>query len=128
MEAEVSGHQRKVVSSSVAPVKRSLGDAGIPLRNGRTLPFRVTRAWNAPAGHYPESWYLVDPGSREVLFEGPTRALLVWGLQSWTEITDEVAAPIALRPGPILVVFALAGVWGGDLEIEAIEVPVDQVA
>ena len=128
MEADVSGHQRKVVSSSVAPTRRSLGDAGIPLRTGKTLPFRVTRAWNAPAGHYPESWYLVDPATREVLYEGPTRELLVWGLQSWTEIADVVSEPIHLRPGPVLVVFALGGVWGGDLEVEATEVPVDQVA
>ena len=128
MEAEISGHQRKVVSSSVGPVRRSLGDAGIPLRNGRTLPFRVTRGWNAPAGHYAETWYLVDPASREVLFEGRTRTLLVWGLQSWTEVADEAADPIPLRPGPVLVVFSLGGVWGGDLEVEAVEVSVDQVA
>lgn len=122
MQADVSGHQRKVVSSRVAPAKISLGDSGIALRNGKTLPFKVSRSWNAPAGRYSESWYLVDPESREVIFEGPAREIAIWGLQSWTEFTDEVTDAIDLEPGTYLFFFALGGVSGGELEIAATEV------
>jgi hypothetical protein len=120
--AEIDGHQRKVVESEVRPTRAAHGTAGIPLRAGRTLGFRVRRAWNAPAGHYAERWYLVDPATREVLFEGPERLASVWGLQSWTEYTDDVEPRLRLTPGTYLVVFALGGVMGGQLEVEAAEV------
>jgi len=117
--AEVEGHQRKVVMSAVRPARASDGDSGIALAGGRTLPFEVTRAWNAPAGTYRERWYLVQPDTREVLFEGPERTTLIWGLQSWTEFTDRVEEPIPLDPGKYLIFFALGGVLGGELEVEA---------
>jgi hypothetical protein len=120
-EADVGGAQRKVISSAVAPLRRSDGDDGIPLANGATRPFRVTRQWSAPAGHYPERWYLVAPESREVLHEGPERLVLIWGLQAPTEVTDEVREPIPLEPGTYKLFFALGGLSGGDVDVEAFE-------
>jgi hypothetical protein len=95
------------------------GDSGIPIRDGKTLPFTVTRAWNAPAGHYAEAWYLVETKSREVLYEGRTATRLVWGLQSVTEISDRVDEPIELEPGTYTIVVALGGMNGGEFEVEA---------
>lgn len=119
--ADIDGHQRKIVMSEVRPTRAAHGDEGIPLRNGRTLPFEVIRAWNAPAGHYTEAWYLVDPDTREVLYEGPQRTTSIWGLQSWTEFTDEVTDSIPLTARNYLVVFALGGVMGGQMDVSARE-------
>jgi hypothetical protein len=92
------------------------------VRGGRTLPFSVTRGWNAPAGHYAEQWFLVDPGTKEVMYESQPRELLVWGLQSVTDTTDVITDPIPLTPGTYELVFALDGVKGGEVEIAATEV------
>lgn len=107
------------MGSSVRPVKLSHGDSGIPVRDGRTLPFRVQRSWSAPAGVYPEQWFLVRPDTREVLYEGPVVERAIWGLQGLTEVADDVTEPIRLDPGQYLVVFALGGHMGGELEVEA---------
>ena len=128
MEAEVNGVQRKVLVSRVAPLKPSHGDSGIALRGGRTLPFVLRREWSAPAGHYQETWYLVVPDTREVVFEGPVREISVWGLQSLTEVTDEVVEPIELQPGRYEIVFSLGGVMGGKLEVEAADAPEEEAA
>ena len=128
MEAELKGHQRKVAASSVRPARSVHGDSGIALRRGRTLPFIVSRGWNAPAGHYMERWYLVHPETREVLYESPEREVLVWGLQSITEATDRVDEDIPLEPGTYLIVFALDGVMGGQVEVEASEAPLEEAA
>jgi hypothetical protein len=128
VEAELDGPQRKVVTSRVYPAKLAHGDVGIPLRAGRSLPFVVSREWSAPAGNYVEAWYLVHPETREVLFEGPQREILVWGLQSLSEFRDEVAEPIRLQPGTYLVVFALGGLMGGQVEVEAAEAPAEEAA
>jgi hypothetical protein len=120
--ADIDGHQRKVVHHEIRPSRRDDGDSGIPLKDGRTLPFAVNRAWNAPAGNYPEQWFLVDPESREVLYEGPQRMRKVVGLLSWTELEDVVPEAIELKPGKYLIVFALGGVMGGQAEVEATEV------
>ena len=128
MEANIKGHQRKVVRSEVRPVKMSHGESGIALKNGQTLPFVVTRFWNAPEGYYPEQWFLVKPDTREVIYESPARTKLIWGLQSLTEVSDEVDLALRLRPGPYLVVFALGGVKGDEIEVEAAEVPGEQAA
>jgi hypothetical protein len=128
VEAELDGLQRKVVTSRVFPAKTAHGDEGIALRNGRSLPFVVEREWSAPAGHYIEGWYLVHPETREVLYEGPQRDVLVWGLQSLTEYRDEVTEPLRLQPGKYLVVFSLGGIMGGQLEVEAAEVPAEEAA
>ncbi len=119
MEAQIDGMQRKVMTSSVRPVKLSHGDAGIALRDGKTLPFRVERSWSAPAGVYPEQWFLVRPDSREVVHEGPVTERPIWGLQGLTEVADDVTTPIALQSGPYLVVFSLGGHMGGQAEVEA---------
>jgi hypothetical protein len=108
--------------SAVRPARSVHGSQGIALRGGRTLPFVVRRAWNAPAGNWPEAWYLVDPSTREVLFEGPQKIVSVWGLLAWTEFSDEVDPRLSLAPGTYLVVFALGGVQGGQMDVEAIEV------
>ncbi|HEX2058880.1 MAG TPA: hypothetical protein VHI71_10995 [Actinomycetota bacterium] len=119
MEAQISGTQRKVMTSSVRPVKVSDGESGIAVRNGRTVPFRVERSWSAPAGMYPEQWFLVRPETREVLYEGPAVERPIWGLQGLTEVSEDVTEPIPLDPGSYLVVFSLGGHMGGQQEVEA---------
>ncbi len=121
MEAQITGTQRKVMTSSVRPAKVSHGESGIPLRAGRTLPFRVERSWSAPAGMYPEQWFLVRPDTREVLYEGPAVERPIWGLQGLTEVADDVTEPIPLQPGSYLVVFSLGGHLGGQTEVQAFE-------
>ena len=128
MEAEIHGNQRRVMSAHVAPLRVAFGSSGIPTRNGRTLPFKLTREWSAPAGHYVEQWYLVQPETREVLYEGPARDTLIIGLQALTELSDEVTEPISLEPGGYLIVFALDGILGGQFEVEAIEAPANEAA
>lgn len=128
MEADINGAQRKVLVSSVAPLKPSHGDSGIPVRAGRTLPFTLRREWSAPAGHYVETWYLVVPDTREVIYEGPRKEMSVWGLQSLTAITDEVREPIPLEAGTYEIVFSLGSVMGGKLEVEATDVPEEAAA
>lgn len=121
MEADIHGHQRKVGRSSIRPVRRLDGDTGISIRKGKTLPFAVTREWNAPAGHYLEQWFLIDPETKEVLYESATAEVEIWGLQSLTALATEVSEPIGLEPGTYAVVFSLAGIKGGELEFEASE-------
>ena len=125
MEAQITGTQRKVMTSSVGPLKVSQGESGIPLRGGRTLPFRVSRSWSAPAGMYPEQWFLVKPDSREVMYEGPVVERPIWGLQGLTEVVDEVTEPITLEPGPYVVVFSLGGQMGGQVDVAAAETTSD---
>jgi hypothetical protein len=120
--ADISGTQRKVVDHSITPVKVSHGNAGIPVSNGRTLPFTVSRAWSAPSGVYPERFYIIDPQSREVFFEGPGAEREIWGLQSETIVEQTIREPIVLAPGTYAVVFALGGVMGGEVPVEAFEV------
>jgi hypothetical protein len=128
VEADIAGSQRKVVTSEVRPARTRHGDAGIPLRRTQTLAFVVRRAWSAPAGVYPEQWFLVQPETREVLYESPVTETLIWGLQSLTEINDEVTESMELQPGNYLVVFALGGLMGGDMHVEAFEVPAEAAA
>jgi hypothetical protein len=128
VEADIEGAQRKVLVSSVAPLKPSHGDSGIAIRGGKSLPFVVRREWSAPAGHCVETWYLVVPDTGEVLFEGPRREVQIWGLQSLTEIVDEVLQPIPLQPGDYEIVFALDNVRGGKLPVEATEAPAEAAA
>ncbi len=122
MEADIKGLQRKIVASGVRPLRSLHGESGIPLAGGTTLPFRVWRRWSAPAGYYPEAWYLIDPQTREVLLEGGSGSVHIWGLQSLTELSDEVRSSVPLAPGSYKIVFALAGVRGGELDVEATEV------
>lgn len=82
----------------------------------------MSRQWSAPAGHYEERWYLVNPETREVLYESPGRTVLIWGLQSLTEVIDDITEPIELLPGSYLLVFALGGLMGGEFETEAREI------
>jgi hypothetical protein len=70
----------------------------------------------------------VDPETREVLFEGPQREERIWGLQSLTELVDEVRNPIALAPGTYELVFSLGGVRGGSATVEAFEVTDERAA
>lgn len=128
MEADIKGPQRKILGAAVAPLKRSHGTEGIALKNGRSLPFRVARTWSAPAGLYPERFYLVDPETREVYIEGPAREERVWGLQSLTEFTDEVHQSVELTPGTYEVVFSLGGILGGSMSVEAYEADEEQAA
>jgi hypothetical protein len=128
MEADISGSQRKVLTSSVAPARGTLGAAGIPVGGGKSLPFKVRRAWSAPAGVYVERFYLIDPKSREVLYESPAPERALWGLQGLTEFETEVRDPISLAPGTYAVVFALDGVMGGEVPVEAFEVSTEEAA
>ena len=122
MEADIKGHQRKVISQSVTPIKMAHGTSGIPVKGGSTLPFKVTRLWSAPAGHYNEQWYIVNPDSREVLYESPSSEVLLMGLQAPTSLTDEIADRFKLEAGRYLIVYALDAISGGEIEIEAVEV------
>ena len=128
MEADIAGYQRKVVTWSVRPARPIGSRDGIALRGGRTLPFTVARSWSAPAGVYPEQWFLVDPGSRVVIHEGPRVERAIWGLQGLTEVVDQVRAPLELAPGTYLVVFALGGIRGGEGEVQAVEVSSQEAA
>lgn len=123
MQADINGPQRKVLTASVRPAKAVHGTDGIAVKHNKTLPFRVTREWSAPAGYYSEQWFLVRPETGEVLFEGPAQTRLVWGLQSRSEFTDSVDIPIALEPGTYQIVFSLDRLRGGDLEVQAAEAP-----
>ena len=128
MEADISGPQRKVVRSSVRPRRFIHGTEGIRLRDGLSLPFTVSRAWNAPSGNYEEIWYLVDPKTREVVYEGPVKIVQIWGLQSLTELNDDVVEPVTIAPGTYQVVFALGGLKGGELDFEVSESPAEEAA
>lgn len=119
MEADINGPQRKTVMTRVRPTRASFGASGIALRDGKTLPFEVYRAWSAPAGHYPEQWFLVDPQTKEVLYESRPVTRLIFGLQAPTEITDVVEEPFELPAGNYQVVFALGGLKGGEIEVVA---------
>ena len=121
--ADISGPQRKVLGFRIGPDQPSLGETGIPLKGGRTLPFFVWREWIAPAGHYSESFYLVDKESREIIWEGPQRQQTTWGLQGATEEKTTIDESIPLDVGSYLVVFALGGVSGGEFDVDAFEVP-----
>jgi len=119
MEADINGPQRKILTSRVRPAKAAFGTEGIAIRDGRTLPFEVSRQWSAPAGHYPEQWFLVDPETREVLYESPLGTRRIFGLQSPTEVTDVIEEPFDLQPGAYQIVFALASLKGGETEVTA---------
>ncbi|MDQ5815128.1 MAG: hypothetical protein M3516_02355 [Actinomycetota bacterium] len=127
-EADISGSQRKLLIGHVTPSRSADGASGISLKDGRTLPFVVSRTWSAPAGHYREQWFLVNPESREVLFEGPAKTTQILGLQAPTDLSDEVRAPFGLAPGTYLVVFALGGIMGGQIEVVAAERPAEVAA
>ena len=117
VEADINGPQRKVVMSRVKPARAAHGSDGIALRDGESLPFDVYRAWSAPAGHYPEQWFLVNPQTKEVLYESRAVTRLIFGLQAPTEVTDTVSEPVALEPGTYQVVFALGGLKGGEIDV-----------
>jgi hypothetical protein len=104
-----------------------MGDSGIPIRDGRTLPFVVTRGWNAPSGYYPEAFYLVNSAG-EVLFEGPPVTRLIWGLQSVTDVEQQVREPISLTPGTYRLVFMLGDKVGAEATVEAFEAPAEAAA
>jgi hypothetical protein len=120
--ADIEGTQIKVLSGGVRPVRLSHGEAGIPVDGGVTLPFLVERRWNAPAGRYPEQWFLVDPSTREILYEGPEKQLLIWGLAAWTDATTEVPGGFPLAPGTYQIVFALGGAMGGQVDVATTDV------
>ena len=127
-EADISGTQRKILIARAAPLKAAHGDSGIALKDGRTLPFVVARTWSAPAGHYSEQRFLVHPETREVLYEGPARTTQILGLQAPTDLLDEVREPFPLDAGTYLVVFALGGIMGGQIEVEAAAGPSEEAA
>jgi hypothetical protein len=129
MQADINGPQRKILVASVRPAKAAHGSSGIALRGGRTLPFVIYRQWSAPAGYYAEQWFLVVPDTKEVVYEGQVRReTLIWGLQAVTELTDTVTESIKLGPGTYKVVFALGGLLGGELDVEAFEAPAEAAA
>lgn len=105
------------------PASAADGLSGIAVGGGRTKPFVVARSWSAPAGVYPEGWYLIDPSTREVFYERTEPEVSVFGLQSLTEVVTEVTEPIPLAPGSYQVVFALGGVMGGQLDVDVSEAP-----
>ena len=125
MEADVSGPQRKVKVSWARPAKAVHGTEGITVRDGRTLPFVVHREWLAPAGTYQEQWFLIDPETREVLYEGKVSQRAIRGLQALTACEDVVTEPLALTPGSYRLVFALGGLQGGEMDVAVAEAPAE---
>ncbi|MEA2452434.1 MAG: hypothetical protein QOG04_1144 [Actinomycetota bacterium] len=121
MQADIAGSQRKVMRSGARPLRSTYGRAGIPVKDGKTLPFVVSRGWNAPAGYYPEAFYLVAPESGEVYYAGPTEVRMIWGLPSVTDVETVVEEPIALTPGTYKLVFALGGFKGGEADVEVFD-------
>jgi len=117
MEADINGPQRKILGARVRPAKAAHGTEGIAIRDGKTVPFEVTRSWSAPAGYYPEQWFLVHPQTREVLYESPAVTRRIFGLQSPTEVTEVVDEAFEIAAGAYQVVFALGGLKGGDTEV-----------
>lgn len=128
MQADINGPQRKILEGYVRPVKAAHGLEGIPVRDGRSLPFVVSRQWSAPAGHYVEQWFLVKPDTGEVFIEGPTREPLILGLQARTELEDEVTGSLPLEPGTYQIVFALGGLKGGEIDVQVVEAPAEEAA
>lgn len=120
--ADIAGNQRKVMRSDARPARAAYGMNGIPTKDGKTLPFVVSRGWNAPAGYYPEAFYLVAPESGEVYYAGPTVTRLIWGLPSITDVESVVEEPLDLKPGTYKLVFALGGIKGGEADIEVFDV------
>jgi hypothetical protein len=118
--ADIAGNQRKIMRSGARPARAVHGRDGIPVREGKTLPFVVARGWNAPAGNYPEAFYLVNEAG-EVYYEHPTETRLIWGLPSITDIESTVDQPIELQPGTYKLVFALGGIKGGETEVEVFD-------
>ena len=117
MEADINGPQRKTLMTKVRPAKSAHGSEGIVVKDGKALPFEVHRSWSAPAGHYPEQWFLVDPKTREVLYESRRVTRSIFGLQAPTEVIDRVDEPLELAPVPYLIVFALGDMKGGEVEV-----------
>lgn len=128
MEADINGPQRKILMSRVRPERSALGAEGITLRDGKTLPFEVYRAWSAPAGHYPEQWFLVNPKTKEVLYESRSAVRAMFGLQAPTEVTEVVSEPVPLEAGTYQIVFALGGLKGGEIEVTAGEATAESAA
>ena len=97
MQADIAGNQRKLVRSRIRPVRSAYGADGIAVRDGKTLPFVVARGWNAPAGNYPEAFYIVDPKTSEVYYESPPATRLIWGLPAVTDVeTDNDATVVTI--------------------------------
>ena len=117
MEADINGPQRKTLMARVRPVKATHGTEGIVVKDGATLPFEVVRSWSAPAGHYPEQWFLVNPKTREVLYESRSVIRFIFGLQAPTDVTDLVDVPFPLEPGSYQIVFSLGGLKGGEIDV-----------
>jgi hypothetical protein len=128
MQADINGPQRKILNGHVRPLKAAHGLEGIAVRNGKSLPFVVTREWSAPEGYYIEQWFIVKPDTGEVFIEGPPREALIWGLQARTELVDEVLEGFPLEPGSYQVVFALGGLKGGEIDVEVVEAPAEEAA
>ena len=128
MEADINGPQRKTLMTRVRPVKASHGTDGIALKDGKTLPFEVHRSWSAPAGHYPEQWFLVDPKTKEVLYESRAINRSIFGLQAPTEVVDRVDEPFELSPGAYQIVFALGGLKGGEVDVTVAAAPATSAA
>lgn len=106
----------ELVHATVSPSARSW-ESGIPLAEGRTQPFKVTRGWSGPAGHYVEAWS-IRRGFHEVLYEHPPKSIDVRGMQSVTEHTDQVDQRISLKPGTYRLVFVVEGLFMGSVDIE----------
>lgn len=100
----------------VSPADRPW-ETGIPSKDGRTLPFRVERAWSGPAGNYLEQWSLRKTVS-EAIYTSEPRQIQVRGMQSISEYTDEATTPIEVGPGTYLLVFVVEGLFMGSVEVE----------
>ena len=107
--------------SGARPARAAIGSEGIPIREGKTLPFVVSRGWNAPAGYYPEAFYIVAPDTGEVYYESPAVTRLIWGLPSITDVESLIEEPIELPQGTYSLVFSLGGIKGGETTVEVFD-------
>lgn len=103
----------------VAPRERPYED-GIVLREGRTTPFRVERAWSGPAGTYREQWS-IRRGGAEILYRHPPQLISVTGMQATSDFSDLVDQPLDLEPGTYKLVFIVEGRFMGAIDIEVRE-------
>lgn len=111
----------ELVRATVSPADRAW-ESGIPVLDGRTQPFRISREWSGPAGHYAEAWS-IRRGFHEVVYEHPPKEIKVRGMQSVSEHTDRVDDLLRLEPGSYLLVFVVEGLFMGSVDIEVRPAP-----
>lgn len=108
-----------LIKARVASLERPYED-GIVVKDGRTSPFKVERAWSGPGGTYTEQWS-IRRGGAEVLYRPPSQLIGITGMQAVSEFSDVVDEPLELEPGTYKLVFIVEGRFMGAVDIEVRE-------